>query len=81
LGVGVPINMKRTNRRELYLNQSSPKEYNLNKISTGCAPCLQEALKIERQVNNRSLNEIKISEIKEIVNSIFESSSNDTEKN
>ena len=73
--------MKRTNRRELYLNQSSPKEYNLNKKSIGCAPCFKEALKIERQVNNRSLNEIKISEIKEIVNSIFESSSNDIKKN
>ena len=73
--------MKRTNRREFYLNQSSPKEYNLNKISTGSAPCLKEALKIERQANNRSLNEIKIDEIKEIAKSIFESSNNDAKKN
>ena len=36
--------------------------------------CLNEALKIERQVNGRSLNEIKINEIKTIVRSIFESS-------
>ena len=70
--------MKCTNKRELNLNQSSPIEYNLNKISTGCAPCLNEALKIERQINNRSLSEIKINEIKEIVRSIFKDSKNAT---
>ena len=70
--------MKRTNRRELYLDQSSPKVYDLNKSSTGCAPCLNEALKIERQVNQRSLNEIKINEIKKIVSSIFMDSKDDT---
>jgi|TARA_B100001750_G_C15011773_1_gene352583 hypothetical protein len=71
--------MKRTNRRELYLDQSSPKVYDLNKISTGCAPCLKEALKIDRQVDGRSLNEIKIDEIKTIVRSIFKRSKNVTE--
>ena len=70
--------MKRTNKRELYLNESSPKEYNLNKSPTGCAPCLKEALKIDRQINGRSLNEIKINEIKTIVISIFESSKDGT---
>ena len=70
--------MKRTNKRELYLNESSPKEYNLNKSPTGCAPCLKEALKIDRQINGRSLNEIKINEIKTIVRSIFESSEDGT---
>jgi len=62
--------MKRTNKRNLNLNQSS-QEYNLNKFSTGCAPCLNEVLKIDRQINGRSLNEIKINEIKSIVRSIF----------
>ena len=70
--------MKRTNKRELNLKENSPIEYNLNKISTGCAPCLNEALKIERQVNQRSLNEIKINEIKKIVRSIFMDSKDDT---
>ncbi len=70
--------MKRTNKRELNLNDNSPIEYNLNKISTGCAPCLNEALKIERQVNERQLNEIKINEIKEIVKSIFKDSKYDS---
>ena len=65
--------MKRTNKRNLNLNQSS-QEYDLNKLSTGCAPCLNEALKIDRQIDGRSLNEIKINEIKSIVRSIFKSS-------
>ena len=67
--------MKRTNRREIHLNKPS---FDLNKSSTGCAPCLREALKIDRQINGKSLNEIKINEIKKIVRSIFESSKNDT---
>ena len=70
--------MKRTNKSEFNLDQSSPKAYDLNKSSTGCSPCLNEALKIERQVNQRSLNEIKINEIKKIVSSIFMDSKDDT---
>ena len=68
--------MKRTNRVEINLNRSS-QEYDLNKLSTGCAPCLNEALKIDRQIDGRSLNEIKINEIKTIVRSIFDEE-NDT---
>ena len=67
--------MKRTNKRKTDLNKPS---FDLNKLSTGCAPCLKEALKIDRQVNKRSLNEIKIEEIKTIVRSIFQSSKNAT---
>ena len=62
--------MRRTNKRELNLNQSS-QEYDLKKSSTGCTPCLKEVLKIDRKINGRSLNEIKINEIKSIVRSIF----------
>ena len=63
--------MKRTNKRELNLNKPS---FDLNKSSVGCAPCLKEALKIDRKINGRSLNQMKINEIKTIVKSIFESS-------
>ena len=69
------MNMKRTDKKEKNLNEPS---FDLNKSSTGCAPCLSEALKIDRQINKRSLNEIKINEIKKIVRSIFQSSKNDT---
>jgi len=67
--------MKRTNKRKLNLNKPS---FDLNQSSTGCAPCLNEALKIDRQINDKPLNEIKINEIKAIVRSIFESSNDST---
>ena len=72
--------MKRTNKRELNLAQSSLKDYDLNVSSTGCAACLKEDLKIYRQIDGRSLNEIKINKIKSIVRSIFKSAKNDTDK-
>jgi hypothetical protein len=49
------------------------RKFDLNKSSSGCAPCLNEVIKIDRQINNRVLNEIKIEEIKKIVRSIFKS--------
>ena len=70
--------MKRANKTEFNLNQSSPREYNLNKSLTGCAPCLKKAQQIERQFNKISLNENKIEEIKKIVRSIFKGSNHDT---
>ena len=73
--------MKRANKTEFNLNQSSPREYNLNKSLTGCAPCLKKAQKIERQFNKISLNENKIEEIKKIVRSIFQSSKDDIKEN
>ena len=61
--------MKRTDKRKFDLNNPL---IDLNKSSTGCTPCLNEVAKIKKKVKNRSLNEIKINEIKKIVNSIFE---------
>jgi len=65
--------MNHTNKRKLNLNILS---FDLNKLSTGCAPCLEEAIKIDRKINGRSLNEIKINEIKKNVRSIFSSGRN-----
>ena len=62
--------MKRAHKREL----------NLNKSSVGCAPCLNEVLKIGRRVDKRKLNEMKIEEIKMIINSIFNNSNNENNK-
>jgi len=64
--------MKRTVKLEFELGQSSLREKDLNKFKVGCVPSLNEAFEIERKVNNRSLHEIKIDEIKKIVKSIFE---------
>ena len=74
------MSMKRTDKKEVNLNQSSPREYDLNKSSTGCAPCSKEAFKIERKINNRKLSEIKIEEIKSIARSIFQSDKYDSKK-
>jgi len=64
--------MKRATKKEFIVNHTSPNEYDLNKSSSGCAPCLKEALKIKKKINGRSLNEIRIDEIKKIVKSIFQ---------
>ena len=60
--------MRRTDKRKFYLSKPL---LDLNMSSSGCAPCLKEVSKINRQVNRRPLNEIKIEEIKKIVRSIF----------
>ena len=62
------MNIKRVDEKEKNLNEPS---FDLNKSLVSCTPCLKEAFEIRRKVNNRSLHEIKINEIKEIVNSIF----------
>ena len=71
------MSIRHTNKKEFSLNHSSQDvNVNLNKSLVGCVPCLNSASKIENKVAGRSLNEIKIDEIKEIVSSIFESSKN-----
>ena len=70
--------MKRTDKRKFDLNNPL---IDLNKSSNGCAPCLNEALKIDKQIGTRSLNEMKIDEIKKIVRSIFQGSNNDIKEN
>ena len=70
--------MKRADKRKFNLNKPL---IDLNQSSAGCAPCLNEALNIDRQINKRPLNEIKIEEIKKIIRSIFQSINNDNKKN
>ena len=70
--------MKRTDKTKIDLNNPL---IDLNKSSTGCAPCLKEVSKIDRQINKKPLNQIKIEEIKRIVRSIFQSSKNVIKKN
>ena len=54
------------------MKRAFKKDLDLNKSSVGCAPCINEALKIEKKVEGRSFSDIKIEEIKEIVNSLFD---------
>ena len=53
--------MRRTNKKEL----------NLNKLKTGCSPCLNEVKKMQQKISNREVSDIKIEEIKKIVSSLF----------
>ena len=53
--------MRRTNKKDL----------NLNKLKTGCSPCLNEALKMQQKLSDRDISKIKIEEIKKIVSSLF----------
>ena len=47
------------------------KEINLNKLKTGCSPCISEAKKMEQKISSRKVSEIKIEELKSIVSSMF----------
>tara|TARA_B100001094_G_scaffold41651_1_gene36336 strand:+ start:64 stop:234 length:171 start_codon:yes stop_codon:yes gene_type:complete len=47
------------------------KDLNFNRFKTGCSPCLNEAKKMQKKIANRSLSEIKIQKIKNIVSSLF----------
>ena len=53
------------------MKSTTKKKLNLNKLRTGCTPCLEEAKKMQKKIANRKLTEIKIKEIKTIVSSIF----------
>ena len=51
--------------------RTTTESVNLNKLQTGCSPCLSEAKKIELKIGNREVSKIKIDEIKKIVSSLF----------
>ena len=53
------------------MRRTIKKKLNLNKLKTGCSPCLNEAKKMQKKIAHRSLSEIKIQEIKNIVSSLF----------
>jgi len=53
------------------MRRTSKKNFNLNRLKTGCSPCMNEAKKMQRKISDRNLSEIKIQEIKSIVSSLF----------
>ena len=53
------------------MRRMAKKDLNLSKLKTSCSPCLNEAKKMQKKIANRSLSEIKIQEIKNIVSSLF----------
>ena len=53
------------------MRRKTKKELNLNKLKTGCSPCLIEAKKMPQKISDREVSKIKIEEIKKIVSSLF----------
>ena len=53
------------------MRRTIKKNLNLNKLKTGCSPCLLEAKKIQQKISGREVSKIKIEEIKKIVSSLF----------
>ena len=53
------------------MRRAVKKEINLNKLKTGCSPCLNEANKMKQRISSRKVPDLKIEEIKVIVSSMF----------
>ena len=53
------------------MRRTIKKDLNLNKLKTGCTPCLNEVKKMQQKISNREISDIKIEEIKKIVSSLF----------
>ena len=53
------------------MRRTIKKDLNLNRLKTGCSPCLNKAKKMQQKIANRTLSEIKIQEIKNIISTLF----------
>ena len=53
------------------MGRTIKKDLNLNKLKTGCSPCLNEARKMQQKISEIELSKMKIQEIKKIVSSLF----------
>ena len=53
----------------------------LNKSLVGCDHCKKAAQRIERKMDEKKINDFKIDGIKRIVDSIFQATKNDQQKN
>ncbi len=53
------------------MRRTTKRYVNLNKLKTGCSPCMKEAKIMEQKISKRNISEIKIDEIKNIVSSMF----------
>tara|TARA_E500000178_G_C16683353_1_gene600353 strand:+ start:27 stop:197 length:171 start_codon:yes stop_codon:yes gene_type:complete len=56
------------------MKRTTKKDINLNKLKTGCSPCMSEAKKMDLKISNRKISEIKNEEVKSIVSSMFKKS-------
>ena len=54
------------------MRRMNKKVINLNKLKTGCSPCMREVKIMEQKISKRNISEIKLKEIKNIVSSMFD---------
>ena len=60
--------IKKMQKRKEDLGTVISTEINLNELKTGCSPCMKEAKKMELQISNRKISEIKINFITKKIN-------------
>ena len=53
------------------MSRITKKDINLNRLKTGCSPCMNEAKIMKQKISNRKVSEIKSNEINDIVSSMF----------
>ena len=53
------------------MRRTNKKVINLNKLKTGCSPCIQEVKVMEKKISKRKISEINNKEFKLIVSSLF----------
>ena len=53
------------------MRRTNKKLINLNKLKTGCSPCIQEAKLMEKKISKRKISQINNQEFKLIVSSLF----------
>ena len=53
------------------MRRTNKKVITLNKLKTGCSPCMREAKNMEQKISNRSISKINNQEFKKIVSSLF----------
>ena len=53
------------------MRPTKKKVINLNKLNTGCLPCMNQAKIMKKKISNRNISEINDQEFKIIVSSLF----------
>ncbi len=53
------------------MRRTRKKVINLNKLRTGCSPCMNQAKIMEKKISKRNISEINNKEFKIIVSSLF----------
>ena len=53
------------------MRQTKKKVINLNKLRTGCSPCMNQAKIMEKKISKRNISGINNKEFKMIVSSLF----------